>query len=42
MGWEPKYDLPSLIKEMIASDLKLFQRDKYLLEGGHDILNQAE
>ncbi|MFT7036604.1 MAG: GDPmannose 4,6-dehydratase [Cyclobacteriaceae bacterium] len=42
MGWEPEYDLPSLVKEMVASDLKLFQRDKYLLEGGHDILNQAE
>lgn len=42
MGWEPEYNLLSLVKEMIASDLKLFQRDKYLLEGGHDILNQAE
>ena len=42
MGWEPEYDLPSLVKEMIQSDLKLFKRDKYLLEGGHDILNQAE
>ena len=42
MGWEPEYNLPSLVKEMIASDLKLFQRDKYLLDGGHDILNQAE
>lgn len=42
MGWEPEYDLPSLVKEMVESDLKVFQRDKYLLEGGHDILNQAE
>ena len=42
MGWEPEYDLPSLVKEMMESDLKLFERDKYLLEGGHDILKQAE
>ena len=42
LGWKPEYDLPMLIKEMMESDLKLFERDKYLMEGGHDILNQAE
>jgi GDPmannose 4,6-dehydratase len=24
LGWQPKYDLTSLVKEMIESDLKLF------------------
>jgi GDPmannose 4,6-dehydratase len=27
LGWEPKYDLAGLVKEMVASDLKLFQRE---------------
>ncbi len=42
LGWEPKHDLESLVKDMVSSDLKLFQKDKYLLDGGHDILHQAE
>ncbi len=42
LGWKPEYDLPALVKEMMESDLKLFEKDKYLMEGGHDILNQAE
>jgi GDPmannose 4,6-dehydratase len=27
LGWNPKYDLASLVKEMVASDLALFQRE---------------
>ncbi len=42
LNWEPEYDLESLVKEMVESDLQLFKKDKYLLEGGHDILKQAE
>jgi len=42
LGWEPKYTIEKMIKEMVASDLKLFERDKYLLEGGHDILHFNE
>jgi len=42
LGWEPEYDLKALVKEMMTSDLKLFEKDKYLMEGGHDILHQAE
>ncbi|GAA4495778.1 GDP-mannose 4,6-dehydratase [Hymenobacter ginsengisoli] len=37
LGWEPKYDLPALVKEMVQSDLGLFKRDAYLREGGHPI-----
>ncbi len=42
LGWEPKYDLNALVKDMIWSDIKLFNRDQYLKEGGHKILNYHE
>ncbi len=27
LGWEPKYDLPALVKEMVAADLEVFRQD---------------
>jgi GDPmannose 4,6-dehydratase len=42
LGWQPKYDLPMLVEEMIAADVKLFQKDIHLVQGGHKILRQAE
>lgn len=42
LGWEPKYTVQSLCKEMVQSDLELFRRDKYLIEGGHKVLNYKE
>jgi GDPmannose 4,6-dehydratase len=42
LGWEPKRTVAQLCKEMVASDLELFKRDKYLLEGGHKVLNYKE
>lgn len=42
LGWEPKYDLAGLIKDMVWSDVELFKRDAYLKQGGHKILNQHE
>ncbi|MGB0523128.1 MAG: GDP-mannose 4,6-dehydratase [Flammeovirgaceae bacterium] len=42
LGWEPKYDLPALVKDMIQADLELFKKDAYLKEGGHSILNYHE
>ncbi len=42
LNWKPKYNLQSLVTEMVQSDLKLFQRDKYLLEGGHHTMNYYE
>lgn len=42
LGWKPKHDLMSLVKDMMKSDLELFRKDKYLLEGGHRVLNQHE
>jgi GDPmannose 4,6-dehydratase len=34
LGWEPKYDLKTMVKEMVTSDLSLFEKDKYLREKG--------
>ena len=42
LGWKPKYTVEELCKEMVQADLKLFEKDKYLLEGGHDIMNFHE
>jgi GDPmannose 4,6-dehydratase len=42
LGWKPKYDLAMLVKEMMAADIELFRKDKYLKEGGHHILKYHE
>lgn len=42
LGWEANYDVRSLAKEMVEADLKLFQKDLYLKEGGHQIMNYSE
>jgi GDPmannose 4,6-dehydratase len=42
LGWKPKYDLAMLVKEMMAADVELFKRDKYLKQGGHKIYNYNE
>jgi GDPmannose 4,6-dehydratase len=42
LGWVPEYDLDALVKEMVASDLKLMQKDQYLKQGGYQTLNYFE
>ena len=42
LGWKPKYDLQMLVGEMMEYDLKLFQKDQFLKEGGFDTLNTFE
>lgn len=42
LGWEPTHTLADLVKDMVTADVKLFEKDKYLLEGGHRILNFNE
>ncbi|RZK43789.1 MAG: GDP-mannose 4,6-dehydratase [Pedobacter sp.] len=42
LGWEPKYDLPALVKDMIMSDLTLMKKDGYLKDGGYKTLNYFE
>lgn len=42
LGWEPSYDLDSLIDEMINEDLIMFRRELYLKEGGHTVPTRNE
>lgn len=42
LGWSPEYSLEDLVREMTESDVKLFQKEKYLRDGGHDTLNYNE
>lgn len=42
LGWTPKYSLQELVTEMVQSDLKLMQKEKYLKEGGYAVMNYFE
>jgi GDPmannose 4,6-dehydratase len=42
LGWEPKYDLPALVSEMVRADVALFEKQKTLLDNGYAIVNQYE
>ncbi len=42
LGWKPKYDLKGLVAEMVAADVKLFEKDQYLRQAGHKTLNYYE
>ncbi|NUM30901.1 MAG: GDP-mannose 4,6-dehydratase [Bacteroidetes bacterium] len=42
LGWEPKYDLKSLVNDMMKSDLKFMKKEKYLLDGGFKVFNYFE
>ena len=42
LGWEPKIQLEELIEDMMTSDLKLMQKDRYLKDGGYQTLNYFE
>ena len=37
LGWKRKYDLNTLIKEMMESDLELANKESYLKKGGYKI-----
>jgi GDPmannose 4,6-dehydratase len=42
LGWQPVYDLPMLVKEMVNADVQLFRKEKVLKESGFHIKNQYE
>jgi GDPmannose 4,6-dehydratase len=42
LGWVPEYSLEELVAEMMESDLKLMQKEKYLQQGGYTTLNYFE
>ena len=42
LGWEPEYDLPALVKDMMENDVRLVKKDRYLKAGGFETLNYFE
>jgi GDPmannose 4,6-dehydratase len=42
LGWKHTTSFSDLVKEMVNSDIELFKRDKYLLDGGHNVMNYYE
>jgi len=42
LGWQPTYDLPMLVEEMVAADIELFKKERLLKESGFAIRNQHE
>ena len=42
LGWQPEYDLPALVADMMQADIKLMKKEMYLKEGGFRILNYFE
>lgn len=42
LGWKPKYDLQSLVADMVDADLHLMRREEYLKKGGFQTLNYFE
>jgi GDPmannose 4,6-dehydratase len=42
LGWEPKYDLAALVKEMVASDVDLFKKETILKNHGYAVKNQFD
>jgi len=42
LGWKPKHSLDQLIDDMVSSDVKLFQQDLYLRNGGYITPNYFE
>ncbi len=42
LDWQAKYSLNELVKEMYEEDLELMKKEKFLSDGGYQILNQHE
>ena len=42
LGWEPKYDLKMLVKEMVKDDLKEAKKEIFLKSGGYEVLVPQE
>lgn len=42
LSWSPRYTLEELVQEMMEADLRLFQKEKFLRDGGYDTLDYNE
>lgn len=42
LGWEPKYTLPEMVKEMVAADIEAFKKEKLLKDAGYAYTNKHD
>lgn len=42
LGWTPQYTLAEMVTEMVASDIRLFEKDEFLKKNGFDVKNEFE
>jgi GDPmannose 4,6-dehydratase len=42
LGWQPEFDLPGLVTDMMISDIELFKKDLQLLSNGFSVFNPGE
>jgi GDPmannose 4,6-dehydratase len=42
LGWKPKYTLVEMVKEMVASDIQIFEKEKFLKDNGFVTKNPFE
>ena len=42
LGWEPEHSLKELVEDMVASDIKLMEKDRLLRDKGYTTLNYYE
>lgn len=42
LDWKPAYNLDEIIREMVDADLKIFSKDKFLQDSGHEVDNYDE
>ncbi len=42
LGWKPKYTLAEMVKEMVASDVEIFKKEKFLKDSGFATKNEFE
>ncbi|ASO06685.1 GDP-mannose 4,6-dehydratase [Arenibacter algicola] len=42
LGWVPEFDLQTLVKDMMQSDIQLMKKESFLKEGGYKIMNYFE
>lgn len=42
LGWKPKYSLTELVKEMVSSDIRVFEKAQFLKKSGFGMENEFE
>lgn len=42
LGWTPKYTLAEMVTEMVAGDLRIFEKEQFLKSNGFEVKNEFE